>query len=267
MSVIAKRLLASLLPAAMRVPAKYWLDRLRGYQEPEMALLDMLFRRSDRVVDVGGNRGVYSYRCWKLGARVEVFEPNPTCIEFMAPWISSRSNVSLHRFALSDQAGQAELHIPMDKQGAEHDASASMEVHGFDRERVLSIPVSTLDAFGFKDVAFIKIDVEGHERRVLEGARNTLAESRPALLVEIEQRHCADPIDEVFQSITRLGYEGYFLEEGKLSPLSVFRAEVHQDPVAFDRKEGRYINNFLFLHQSRIEAGQYVGLTKRGNRA
>lgn len=267
MIIIAKRLLASLLPAALRVPAKYWVDRLRGYQEPEMALLGLLFSPSDRVVDVGGNRGVYSYRCWKLGARVEVFEPNPTCIEFMAPWIASKPDVKLHRYALSDQAGQAELHIPMDRQGAEHDASASMEAHGFDRERVLSIPVSTLDSFGFQDIAFIKIDVEGHERRVLEGARKTLSESRPALLVEIEQRHCAEPIGEVFETITQLGYQGFFLDQGELSPLSVFRTEVHQDPGAFDRKTGRYINNFLFLHHSRIEAGQYAGLPGRGGGA
>jgi hypothetical protein len=146
----------------------------------------------------------------------------------------------------------------------EHDASASLEQHDFGRERAQSIVLSTLDAFGFSDIRFIKIDVEGHESRVIDGARKTLASSRPALLVEIEQRHCAGPIGDVFDRILAQGYEGYFLEKGRLLPIASFDVDQHQPTGQLGQKDGSYINNFLFLHASRRAAGEYPGLAAFG---
>ena len=256
--------LKRLVPLAVQVPVKFWSDRIRGFAEPEMVLLRHLVRPGDKVVDVGGNRGVYAYQFWKLGAAVLVFEPNPVCQAVLEPWARGRERVTLHSVGLSDHAGSAELHIPIDASGVEHDASASLEQHDFGRERAQSIVLSTLDAFAFSDIRFIKIDVEGHEFRVIEGARNTLASSRPALLVEIEQRHCAVPIGDVLDRILAQGYEGFFLEKGRLCPIASFDVEQHQPTGKLGQKDGSYINNFLFLHGSRRAAGEYPGLAAFG---
>ena len=56
-----------------------------------------------------------------------------------------------------------------------------------------------------------KIDVEGHEYSVIEGAEATLLASKPALLLEIEQRHIGRPINEVFDKILSMGYHGFFI--------------------------------------------------------
>ena len=259
-----KSALKALVPPGLQVPVKYWSDRIRGFAEPEMVLLRHIIRKGDRVVDVGGNRGVYAYHCWKLGAVVEVFEPNPVCLSVLSPWVKGRERVNLNAVGLSDHVGSADLHIPIDAAGVEHDASASLERHDFDRERAQAVSLATLDGFGLQEVTFLKIDVEGHESRVIQGAKATLANSRPAILVEIEQRHCADPINDVFERILLLGYLGYYLEGGRLKPIGSFDVRRHQAAGQLGQKDGSYINNFLFLHASRCAAAEYPGLEAMG---
>ena len=243
------------------MPAKYWYGRIRGTLEPELDLLHLLVKPGDRAVDVGGNRGVYAYKLWKLGCRVEVFEPNPVCCGVLASWLRGRERVRLHPVALSSSEGQAELHIPVDAAGIEHDASASLE-HEFDGFRNQTVSVRTLDSFGYEDAAFIKIDVEGHEQSVLAGAERTLETSAPALLVEVEQRHNKQPIDRIFAHIEGKGYRGYFLDpvKGGLRPLREFDPTSDQAPLQFGSTGARYINNFLFLHGRRRTQGYYAGL-------
>ena len=80
--------------------------------------------------------------------------------------------------------------------------------------------VDKIDNYDFDDVDLIKIDVEGHEEYVIEGARNVIQSNKPILIVEIEQRHLKQ-IEEVFQSILKLNYKGFFLENGNLTFKSI----------------------------------------------
>lgn len=262
MSGRLKILARELLPKRYQVPVKYWYGWLLGTLEVELDFLRLIVRNHDRVIDVGGNRGIYTYYLWRLGAKVEVFEPNPECARILTVWATGRPNMNVHSVALSSCAGSAHLHIPVDESGIEHDASASIENPGFAHARDLSVPLQTLDSYGFEGVQLIKIDVEGHEYSVIEGAASTITGSKPALLVEIEQRHNDRPISEVFGKIRGFGYQGFFMGREGLTPLENFNAEVHQSMDNFDHPNGRYINNFLFLHGSRLTNGQYDALVK-----
>ncbi len=248
------------IPPALQVPVKYWLDQTRGFVEPEMRLFRHLISKGDRVLDVGGNRGVYAYHCWKLGGIVEVFEPNPVCVRVLEAWAEGRAGVRLHAVALSNMPGTAQLHIPVDAAGVEHDASASIEQHAFPNSRDEAIPLRTLDSYDFDDARLIKIDVEGHEANVISGAAATLARSQPGLLIEIEQRHIARPIGDVFRQVADHGYRGFFLGDGRLRPIDEFDLARDQSPARFTNLGGRYINNFLFLHEARLLAGDYRSL-------
>lgn len=263
MPIELKAFLRELLPVAAQVPVKYWYNWARGSLEPEMSLLKYLIAKDDRVVDVGGNRGIYAYHCWKLGGIVEVFEPNPVCERVLEAWAHGRHRVTLHAVGLSNQTGATNLHIPMDEAGIEHDASASIEYHAFSHARDQLISLRTLDSYGFNDARFIKIDVEGHEFSVIEGAAETLSRLRPALLVEIEQRHCVRPIDEVFAKVLSHNYRGFFLDNGTLRPLDSFDLERDQAGANFGHGDARYINNFLFLHDARCAGGEYRVLLER----
>lgn len=266
MSRIMKTYVRDLLPLKYQVPAKYMYGRLRGSLEKEMALLPLIVRNHCHALDVGGNRGTYAYRLWRLGAKVEVFEPNSECYNVLTAWAAGKSDVNIHCVALSNRSGNTNLHIPIDEAGNAHDASASIEYAGFANARDELVLLEPLDIYRFDDVGFIKIDVEGHESKVIEGAELTIAKSKPALLIEIEQRHNSTPIDSIFKKMLDYGYQGFFLEVTELVALEKFDLAIHQSMENFGRK-GQYINNFLFLHRDKLINGEYdsLGLRKAWN--
>lgn len=106
------------------------------------------------------------------------------------------------------------------------------------------------------DVGFIKIDVEGHEQAVLDGAIKTIRRCRPRMLVEVDERLSPGGLAIARRYFEALEYRGYYIRQGKLHPISTFSADVMQKPdnlpdltAPLQQRErfGRYIYNFLFL--------------------
>lgn len=69
------------------------------------------------------------------------------------------------------------------------------------------VPVRTLDMFDFKDVDYLKIDVEGFEKKVLLGAKRTLDRCNPLIIVE--QNHVVLGGDEQYSAKHYLESIGY----------------------------------------------------------
>jgi FkbM family methyltransferase len=254
-----KQRLRDLLPLQFQVPVKYRWNQLRGWLEPEMDLLPYLAPRGGRALDVGGNLGVYAYPLYRLGAQVEVFEPNPACQRVLEAWAAGLERVHVHPVGLSRAPGIAVLHIPVDARGTTHSAAASLEAGANGRETELTVELKTLDAFAFPEIDLLKVDVEGHEMGVLEGGAESISRCRPAILIEIERRHRAAPIEPVFEHIQVLDYQGHFLIGEKLVNISRFEPDLHQVPGI----SKPYINNFLFLPEERVADGRYVDLFAR----
>jgi FkbM family methyltransferase len=234
--------LIALFPARLELAARYNYNRIAGKLEREMRIIGKLTGRHFRSVDVGANVGLYTYHLAQLFEHVESFEPIPRCARVIA---SSRlKNVRLHTCALSNRAGNALLHIPV-AEGPHATGLASLS-RNFANAVDVPVALRTLDSFGFRDLDLIKIDVEGHELEVLQGARETIARERPALLVEVEKRHHPDrDIQDIFDFLLALGYDGCFFWNETMHPLQAFDPERHQqglDPL--DREH--YVNNFIF---------------------
>jgi FkbM family methyltransferase len=232
-----------MLPSNTRLPVRYTYLKLLRKLDPEMKFALTKLKGKRRFVDVGANVGIYSYYFSKYFQFVESFEP----IGEVSYRLSSLENPSIriHPIALSENSGAAYLHIPVNSDGLMPTLASLEKRAGAVNRR--EIPIATLDSFNFVDVDLIKIDVEGHELKVLSGAMKTIQKSRPVLICEIEQRHSSSPIGEIFESVLGLGYKGFFLSKGKAYELSSFSYETHQLPYLNDVMNGNYINNFVFV--------------------
>lgn len=203
----------NIAPPAWRLPLRYHGQRLVGGLEAEMGLLERLVPNRAVALDIGANHGIYAYALSRLAPEVHCFEPLAECCRYILD--HHAANITVHNVALSDGAGELELHVPIISGRAVYTrASLDRPVGSFESRRV---EVRTLDSYGLADVGFIKIDVEGLEASVLRGARRTLETQHPNLLVEIDRaRHGRDSFLAVHATLQALGYSTHVCEAGKL---------------------------------------------------
>jgi FkbM family methyltransferase len=156
------------------------------------AILEKFCSPGTTAIDVGANIGRWAVQMAKLvgqaGALI-AFEPNPVIANSLRKTfrVNGLRHAEAHALALSDAIGDATLYV-----NASDTKIVDSGISSLERQEPGSTPVTVrtiaLDHFleGKKipRVSFIKIDVEGHEHRVLAGARATLQEHRPALLIE-----------------------------------------------------------------------------------
>ena len=255
--LISKSRIFSIIPAAVQIPLRYWLHAVLGLLEPELQILPDLLRSGEQAIDIGANKGIYTYRLRKHGLRVHAFEPNSSCAEVLSHWGKYDQMLSVHTNALGDRIGTVILQIPIDSQGHEHNSSSSIKPNAFQKARCVNVNITTLDSFRFSNISFIKIDVEGAEYEVLKGAMSTLLENAPALLVEIERRHANDSFLSTFDLLEANGYLCFFLKDGYLKKIDQFDEKSNQCLENLGSSSGAYINNFLFLHKKRLDSEIY----------
>jgi FkbM family methyltransferase len=212
-----RKQLSRLTPAKARLLLKFWWRRFRKTLEPEASFL--LHQRWERgiALDVGANEGLYSYALAKLFDRVEAFEPNETASADLRDYNCPKIN--LHGVALSRSEGEGTLHVPILAEGVAGLGWGSLEPEILPpSERVTTqiVQTKTLDSYGFENVVFIKIDVEGHELPLLEGATETIARCRPIILLETK----APARSSAFTFLKDRQFELFYLWHGKLIPVS-----------------------------------------------
>ena len=207
------------------VPPKLYLRNLVARRlkkgERELHFLDRLVRPGSVAIDVGANKGLYAWLLSRIAAEVKAFEPNPKMYAQLAR--SVPRNVETFEVGLSDKAGEAELILPIHRNGRYSNQGGSLqEAKYMSGKEVQRWPVrqERLDAFGFTDVSFIKIDVEGFEMEVIAGAAETLRRDRPVLLVEIDESQNGVPLHDAIAQIEAFGYETFCAVGSDLVPFA-----------------------------------------------
>jgi FkbM family methyltransferase len=239
-----------IFPKSILPPLRYYFHKLRGSLEKELLKLNELVDKGERAIDIGAGYGVYTYVLSKLCDQVEAFEPQPQCAEVIEAYSHylrkrGKNNINVHRVGLSNAAGHLTLRIPVKNDRRLSGYATFKDLEG--TYESIKVPAYKLDDFHFNNVSFVKIDVEGYESEVLQGARETIVREKPLILIEIEQRHNSHrPITEIFDEIVSLGYEGVFLYRNEFVPLSKFSYTKHQQPYLNNVMCKDYVNNFIF---------------------
>lgn len=157
----------------------------------------------DYVIDAGANIGLFSLHALRrvgAGGKVYAFEPFPdayTLLQRNLAGYNDCDNVFLVPVALGSSSGQLRLSV-----GGLADASGVMSRS----ETQVTVPVTTIDDFVAENqlpkVDFIKMDIEGMERKALQGAKETLRRFKPRLA--ICTYHLPDDRDVIPRVITEI---------------------------------------------------------------
>jgi FkbM family methyltransferase len=242
-----------MIPESLLMPLVTWKAMMR---EPELKLVRCICDQSEFSVDVGANRGIYSYLLSKYSDEVFAIEPHPTMAERLRHALPGK--VKVLNFAASDEEGECEFHIPL-QSGKDVDSRCSLEAD-VNREfptRTISVERRRLDRLPVDPckLGVVKIDVEGHEISALRGLAGFITQSKPTVIVESEARHHAGSPEDVFKFFLDFGYRGYFVHRGYLRGIDEFAVDTfqaHSGPLVVDGgKSPDYVNNFIFIHPAR----------------
>lgn len=191
---IAGRSIRVILPQGWQLEFPPWselagITAATGLHEPAEELFVFSYLRSgDHVVDVGSNIGIYTVACAALGARVSSFEPASSARGALTKNVKLNQvddRVRIFPTALGDVTASGALTTDLD---VGNHLIAADGVRGMSEV----VGIQPLDAlvneenewFATERIALLKIDVEGHDAAVLRGARTTLEDHRPVILVE-----------------------------------------------------------------------------------
>jgi FkbM family methyltransferase len=207
------------IPATLDAMTAAVLLEQEDWFEAEIGFVRDYLQAGMRVIDIGANYGIYTLNAARkvgVGGRVWAFEPAPNTRRFLSASVAANgfSQVSVEVPAVSDANGEAWIAL---KWNPELNSLVDGPAAGANTER---IPITTLDAWvaadpgrgGAGDPDFIKMDAEGHERKVLTGGRQLLARASP--LVMFEQRHAAVVNTGLIGDFEALGYGIYRLLPG-----------------------------------------------------
>lgn len=186
--------------------------------EPELAILRELMPGGGTAIDVGANQGFFAFALSEVADRVVSFEPNPDYAHF-ARWML-RGRAEVHEVAISDKPGRAMLYVPLSDEGKVlHFAGNLKQTHSqFRHQKTYDVELRTLDSYGIGGVRFIKVDVEGNEREVLDGASAIIARDRPGLLLELLSGTHADPGAYASDICDAFGYDAFVVQRGERLP-------------------------------------------------
>lgn len=191
------------------------------------------------VIDIGANKGIYSY--WmskKVGPKGKVFafEPQPELEKQLQDLKKSfkLDNLAIINKGLSCVKGREKLFRPEPGSGA-----ASLH-NNCPNWQAIDVDITTLDDYYDKlsQVKFIKCDVEGHELNVFKGSRRILKRDNPCLLFECH--HAEAQKQDLFLYLISLGYDGFFCHKKNLIHFSEF------NNYPYRKKKERH-RNYIFL--------------------
>ena len=189
---------------SFKLRAHYYIYYFSDHRDNELFNIDKFLIKKGNAIDIGCNRGLYSYALSKEKNIKDIFcfEPNKFILNDLYDY--NARNIKIFNFALSNVSKSQSLIIPYFKY-FELDGFATLNRKiyynkKFKKFKKIKIKTRSLDSFNFKNISFIKIDVEGHEINLLNGSKKTFMLNKPDCLIEIKKGNLSK-VKEFFESI------------------------------------------------------------------
>jgi len=231
------------------------------YQQDVLVAMKSLVRRGDTVFDIGGHHGlmaVVGAQATGPTGKVITFEPNPNSRERIRQHVALNElhNVAVENVAVSNCNGEATFYcqsgdVSWNSTLVEEFANAE----GGEHRSINSITVKTetLDDYvertGYKpDV--IKIDTEGSEFLALMGGKKTVAEHKPALIVEFNPSAAESAHTSMGEYVAFLRDLGYDLKVPTRNVLGFYSFK-HPEDFSEKKHAKDYLTNVVCIPRDR----------------
>lgn len=188
-----------------------------GNWEPEVVeAISQCVQQGMTTFDVGAQSGFYSLLLSRLvgrGGSVIAFEPLPANLRILKEnvEINTLANVVVRGEAVAEKSGTLDFQVPALNSNLLAGPLAPGDQYPTTLVRSVSLD-DFVDEIGCR-VDFIKVDVEGAEGAVLDGARRLLRKYHPTMMIELHNMDGKSRIHEVATRLQELGYHLHWLGE------------------------------------------------------
>lgn len=166
-----------------------YLDYISKGFEPEMVrLFELLCKDSDTILDIGANIGCTAILFGTMAKQVFAFEPSTTTFKLLETNVqrAGHSNVSLINSGLGKKPYNTTLTFSPANRAGGFVSNQTQASIGHTVEEISIRPLDDLiETLNTGHINFIKIDVEGFEGDVLQGASKTLEAHKPVVVLEL----------------------------------------------------------------------------------
>jgi len=226
-----------------------------GFEDAELAFVKKLLRPGMTVLDAGAHHGLYTLlasKCVGRRGRVIAVEPSPRERKRLRRHLRMNfcGNVSVQECALGDARGGADLFLVDGPEDWCNSLRTPQTNAGTVKVRVGVERIDdVLEQLGSTRVDFMKLDVEGAELSILEGASRTLVASRPVILAEVQDlrtRPWGYSAREIIDLLARANYRWYALTaNSRLQPISTELRTYDANLVALPEERADAIHKTL----------------------
>lgn len=214
---------------------------LKNFNKKETDFIRQIAKKDWICFDIGANVGYYTLLFSSLckDGEIHSFEPLPLCYHLLSASIllNNFNNIRLNKFALSNCNGVSEFSV-----SKKYESSSFVHTEMSPLENTIQVEIRRLDDYikenSIERIDFMKIDVEGAEKLVLEGFTETLSkkELQPKiLLLELYDPnfvHYNTSIEEIVTFLYSYGYKAFVI--------------LNERPVPFTQKHHNSIYNVFF---------------------
>ncbi len=226
------------------------IDLFRGaYERETVALAQRLLHPGMSFVDLGASLGYYSLlaaQAMEQQGRVFAFEPQPASVlVFRRSIEANRARIiRIIPCAVSDRAGEVELYFKTPGQTAASTFRTRLVGRRSARAPVKTVSLDEFFAGEGDPVHLVKMDIEGAEKKALEGMRRTVR-NNPGMKLIIEfhpslQKDAGVQPEELFGLLNELGFTRYTVIREPLRPV-----RLPQDTDLVVRLAGKAFVNLL----------------------
>jgi FkbM family methyltransferase len=200
----------------------FWRNQ-NAYSE-DYEFLHSYLKSGDLYIDIGANVGVTVIPAAKsVGeqGRVIAFEPHPSICSYLKENIdlNNLENVVVHNCALGNQRGYINFTNKLNDEGN--------QVESVESSSGIKVPIALLDDIGneLDNIALLKLDVEGYEKYVIEGAKTTI-EKVNCIYFEVSEENFSNfgySSSDILIALEQFGF-------------SLFKRHSEKEILAIDRK-------------------------------
>lgn len=208
-----------------------------SYEKPFIIVLKKLLKdiksqdyKNTHIIDVGANIGNHSINLSKSVDKIIAIEPNPSCVmllrasliinniknvEVVPMGVSSIKETLTLRF-IKDHIGSGTFMKPQSGGGAQKIFNKDLKkLNGLDNSEIISVKVDADNLDNIlkeilpedTNIKLIKIDVEGYEKNIIEGAKTILKQYSPLITFEA---HGLDNFNEIQNELNKHGYISFY---------------------------------------------------------